>query len=136
MPPNQFKMALYYDLTVYKDVYRLALVLFEATGHFAREYKYTLGQDMKRDVLTLVRYLYRANKATSKREHLEAFLDDFELLKVEVRLSTDLHLITIKKQAELAVLMDAQRQLEGNANMIRYQDQTLQHLCNEVGKVT
>jgi len=36
---------------------------------------------------------------------------------------------------ELAQLMDAQRQLEANANMIRYQDQTLGKLVNEVGKI-
>ncbi len=36
---------------------------------------------------------------------------------------------------ELAELMDAQRQLEANANMIRYQDQTLGRLVNEVGKI-
>ncbi len=36
---------------------------------------------------------------------------------------------------ELALLMDAQRQLEANANMIRYQDQTLGKLVNEVGKI-
>jgi len=36
---------------------------------------------------------------------------------------------------ELAILMDAQRQLEANANMIRYQDQTLARLVNEVGKI-
>ena len=37
--------------------------------------------------------------------------------------------------AELAELMDTQRQLEANANMIRYQDQTLARLVNEVGKI-
>ena len=36
---------------------------------------------------------------------------------------------------ELAALMDAQRQLEANANMIRYQDQTLSRLVNDVGKI-
>ena len=36
---------------------------------------------------------------------------------------------------ELADLMETQRQLEANANMIRYQDQTLQKLVNEVGKI-
>ncbi|MGH7214610.1 MAG: flagellar hook-basal body protein [Tepidisphaeraceae bacterium] len=36
---------------------------------------------------------------------------------------------------ELAVLMDAQRQLEANANMIRYQDSMLAKLVNEVGKI-
>jgi flagellar basal body rod protein FlgG len=37
---------------------------------------------------------------------------------------------------EMAALMDAQRQLEANANMIRYQDQMLQRLCNDVGKIS
>ncbi|MCS7033364.1 MAG: flagellar hook-basal body protein [Phycisphaerae bacterium] len=36
---------------------------------------------------------------------------------------------------ELTQLIDAQRQLEANANMIRYQDQTLGRLVNEVGKI-
>ena len=36
---------------------------------------------------------------------------------------------------ELAALMDAQRQLEANANMIRYQDQMLSRLVNDVAKI-
>jgi len=37
---------------------------------------------------------------------------------------------------ELTQLMDAQRQLEANANMIRYQDQAMGKLVNEVGKIS
>jgi hypothetical protein len=74
-------MALYYDLNVFKDVYKLILMVFEVTKDFPREYKYTLGQDMKRDAIQLVRSIYRANKAKDKKEYLEAFLDDFEILK-------------------------------------------------------
>ena len=40
-------MALYYDLPVFKNVYRLILKIFDYTQGFSREYKYTLGQDMK-----------------------------------------------------------------------------------------
>ena len=64
--------------------------MFEHTGQFPREYKYSLGQDMKRDALQLVRSIYRANKADDKKAHLEAFLDDFELLKLELRLCLSL----------------------------------------------
>jgi len=42
----------------------------------------------------------------------------------------------VEPSSELASLMDAQRQLEANANMIRYQDQMLSKLCNEVGKIS
>jgi len=46
---------------VYKDTYKLILKIFECTKDFSREYKYTLGQDMKRDALQLIRSIYRAN---------------------------------------------------------------------------
>jgi len=78
-------MALYYDLNVFTDVYRLILKMVEDTQGFPREEKYTLGQDIKRDAIVLVRSMYRANKARSKTEDLEAFLDDVEILKLEVR---------------------------------------------------
>ena len=79
-------MALYYELQVFKDVYTLVQKVFLHTQEFPREYKYTLGQDMKRDAIQLVRSIYRANKAKDKVVYLETFLDDFELLKFEIRL--------------------------------------------------
>lgn len=103
---NIFRMALYYSLKVYKDVYQLILKVFEYTKDFPREYKYTLGQDMKRDGIVLIRSIYRANKAKSKTEYLEVFLDDFEILKLEIRLCVDMKILSIKKQAEFAGLMD------------------------------
>jgi hypothetical protein len=63
-------MALYYDLPVYRDTYRLILRIFEVTKDFPRDYKYTLGQDMKRDALQLVRSIYRANRSRDKAEPL------------------------------------------------------------------
>ena len=50
-----FFMALYSELPI-----------FQATSKFSHEYKYSLGQDMKRDALCLFRNLYRANKAKDK----------------------------------------------------------------------
>ena len=113
-------VALYYDLPVYQDVYRLILKLFEITKEFPREYKYTLGQDIKRDGIVLVRSIYRANKAKDKTEYLERFLDDFEILKLEVRLCVDLKMLSMKKQAELSALMDGiGRQITGWRNASR-----------------
>ena len=76
---------------------------------------------MKRDALQLVRSIYRANKPVSKKEHLETFLDDFELLKLEIRLCVDMKILSIKKQAELSFLMDnIGKQITGwrNANLV------------------
>ncbi|MDG2448329.1 MAG: four helix bundle protein [Saprospiraceae bacterium] len=100
-------MALYYDLPVFKEVYQLIMKIFEYTKDFPKEYKYTLGQDMKRDGIQLVRSIYRANKAKNKTEYLEQFLDDFEVLKLEIRLCVDMKILSFKKQAELSGMMES-----------------------------
>ena len=47
-------MNLYYDLQVYKDVYRLTLLLFQYAKDFPKEYKYSLGEDIRMDSIVLV----------------------------------------------------------------------------------
>ena len=98
-------MGLYEALPVFRDTYKFVVKLFELTKDFSKEYKYSIGQDIKRDALKLLRSIYRANKAQNKSEILETFLDDFELLKLEIRLCVDLKIITIRQQAQLSELM-------------------------------
>ena len=99
-------MVLHTELPVYKDTYQLILKIFEITKEFSKEYKYTLGQDMKRDALQLIRSIYRANKHKNRAEHLEVFLDELELLKLEIRLCVDMKLLPIRKQAQFSELLD------------------------------
>ncbi|HAT8965605.1 TPA: four helix bundle protein [Legionella pneumophila subsp. pneumophila] len=98
-------MALYTELPVYKDTYQLVVRVFEYTKNFPREYKYTLGQDMKRDALHLLRCIYRANKHKNRSEYLEVFLDEFELLKLEIRLCVEMKLMPLKRQSQLSEFM-------------------------------
>ena len=53
---------------------------------------------MKRDGINLVRSIYRANRSKEKRQYLEGFLDNFEILKLEIRLCKDLKLISTKQR--------------------------------------
>ena len=99
-------MALYTDLPVYRDTYQLILKVYEITKEFSKEYKYTLGQEMKRDALQLIRSIYRANKHHNRAEHLEVFLDELELLKLEIRLCVDMKLVPMRKQAVLSELLE------------------------------
>jgi len=92
-------MALYYNLPVYRDTYPLMLKIFEVTKDFPKDYKYTLGQDMKRDALQLVRSIYLANRSAKKKEHLENFLDEFELLKLQIRSCVDTKVLFFKRQS-------------------------------------
>lgn len=99
-------MGLYSELPVYRDSYNLLIEIYKLTNKFSKDYKYSLGQDMKRDALSLFRNLYRANRATDKQSDLENFLDDFELLKMEIRLCVDMRLLPLKKMAEISLLTD------------------------------
>lgn len=101
-------MALHTELPVYRDTYKLLQKIYEVTKNFSKEYRYTLGEDMKRDAMQLVRNIYRANKYKNERKaHLERFLDDFELMRLEMRLCADMRLLTLKKHAELLELMSS-----------------------------
>ncbi len=101
-------MVLYNQLPIYRDSYALLLEIYQTTNKFSRDYKYTLGQDMKRDSLLLFRELYGANVSVEKRiEHLDNFLTAFEMLKIEIRLCVDLNVLSIKKLAQLSLLMDS-----------------------------
>jgi flagellar basal body rod protein FlgG len=42
----------------------------------------------------------------------------------------------VEPSTEMSALMETQRILEANANMIRYQDQMLSRLCTDVGKIS
>ena len=53
-------MALHTELPVYRDTYKLVLEIFVSTKNFPKEYKYSLGSVMERDVPVLMRCIYRA----------------------------------------------------------------------------
>ena len=99
-------MGLYYNLPIYKQTYDFILQVFHITKDFGREYKYTLGQDMKKEAISLVRNIYRANKNYNKKEYLLQILDDLEVLKLEFRLCRDMKLISIEKYALVCKTMD------------------------------
>ena len=101
-------MVLYNQLPIYRDSYVLLTEVYKETSRFPRDYKYTLGQDMKRDCLSLFRDLYGANIDVENRsKHLEKFLTSFELLKIEMRLCVDLNIMSIRKLAEISLIMDS-----------------------------
>ncbi len=47
-------MALYSDLPVYKATYDLLLAIFQFTKEFGKEYKYTIGESLKKETIDLL----------------------------------------------------------------------------------
>ena len=59
-------MTIHSNLPVYKASYDFLLDVFVFTKNFKREYKYTIGNDIKKEVSWMIADIYRANNSFSK----------------------------------------------------------------------
>jgi hypothetical protein len=71
-------MGKYDELPVYKASYDLLIAIFRFTREFNREYKYTVGESLKKETLELITLIYRANSKTDKRETLQSARTAYE----------------------------------------------------------
>ena len=88
-------MAKYDELPVYKASYELLLEIFRFTREFKREFKFTVGESLKKETLELITLIYRANSKTDKRETLQAAREKIEVIRLFVRLMKDLKQISL-----------------------------------------
>ena len=56
-------MATYDELPVYKATYDLLLEMFRFMKNFSKEYKYTVGESLKKETIELITLIYRANSS-------------------------------------------------------------------------
>jgi transposase-like protein len=63
-------MARYEHLPIYKATYDLLLAAMQCTKSFSREYKYTLGQNIKDQIVGLVVFIYRANSTRDRANNI------------------------------------------------------------------
>ena len=103
------------NLPVYTESYDLLLEFFRHAKNFTKEYKYTLGEQVKNEIIALVLDVYRANSSQvdrvgniqSARERVEVF---FLLLGV----LRDLHQLSIEHFVALNTSIESvSRQLSG-----------------------
>lgn len=99
-------MALYYNLPIYRASYKLAKMLFSASSHFAREYKYTAGQELKNEGLILIKNIYRANKATDKVAHIGQARENLEIIRLFLRLMQDFNQLSLKVFVEINLTVE------------------------------
>lgn len=90
-------MALYTNLPVFKASYDLLIALFKTSRNFAREYRFTLGESIKKEAVEMVKLIYRANKTADKAPHLETARETLEIVRLELRLLKDLKQVNLKQ---------------------------------------
>ena len=90
-------MTTYDYLPVYKVSYDLLVELFRFTKDFTREYKFTLGESIKKEVIEMIRNIYRANSSFSKQTIIQSARENIETIRLYLRLLKDLKQINLKK---------------------------------------
>jgi len=101
-------MALFSELPVYKLGYDLLIAIYNKTGTFSREYKYTIGERLKNEILELLINIYKANK--SKKENRVQYIENarqhVEVVRLLLRVIKDLKVIGIKGFVALNVQVE------------------------------
>ena len=90
-------MAQYNHLPIFQLAYKLTLEIHQTTHHFSREYKYTLGQKLKEISAECLDFIILANSQQNKISSLNETRLRLERLRIHIRLSCDLRIITLKK---------------------------------------
>jgi hypothetical protein len=86
----------YNHLPVYKTTYDLFLEIFKLTRNFRREYKFTIGQKLKDEVLDLMTNIYRANTKQRKSRTIQKARENIEVIRLLIRALKDLREISLK----------------------------------------
>ena len=96
-------MTTYYNLPVYKKSYDLLLDIFRLTKDFSREYKYTIGEELKKETMAMIIDIYRANSDIDDRmSHIATAREHIEVIRLLVRLVRDLQQIKISRIAKIS----------------------------------
>ena len=107
-------MATYNELPVYKASYDLLLEIFNFTKNFAKEYKYTIGESLKKETVELITLIYRANSKKNKFDVLQIARERVEVIRLFIRLMKDLKQISTKKFVRVNIKVESvSKQLTG-----------------------
>ena len=89
-------MAQYRHLPIYRLTYELLQRVMVVCKDFPREYKFTLGQKIKEEVIEMVVLIYRSNSSENKTSHIEQLLERLQVAELLLRLCHDMKLIPMK----------------------------------------
>jgi len=79
-------MATYDNLPVYKTSYDLLADLFRVCQNMERDYKFTIGENLKKEIVELIMNVYRANCRKEKAIYIESARENTEVVRLLMRL--------------------------------------------------
>ena len=90
-------MAIYTNLPVYEDSYQLLLFLVSFSRNMQRDFRYTLGEQVKDKVVEMMVLIFRANKSKDKTEHIVQAREKLAEVQIVIRLLNELRQISDKQ---------------------------------------
>lgn len=92
-------MAVYTELKVYEECYRLFLQLVTSTARMGRDYRYTLGEQVKRASMDMLVLIFKANKAYNKAEYISLARERLVEVQILLRVFNDTRQLSDKQFA-------------------------------------
>jgi hypothetical protein len=89
-------MGTYDHLPVYKECYDLLVSIFTTGRYMQRDYRYTLGESLKKELVSLMTAIYRANCRRAKKELLLQAREHLEVSRLLLRLCYELKQLPLK----------------------------------------
>ena len=106
----------YDNLPVFREVYDLLLRIIYQSRKMTRDFRYTIGEDLKKAMLRLEVLIYRANAAADKEmkiRHIDEALDKIIEVKILTRLLHDSKQMNLKTYAiSSEALVNIEKHLE------------------------
>lgn len=99
-------MGQYEHLKIYKSIYDFMVELYKYIKDFPKEYKYSLGEKLKSYSLELLISIYKINSCFDKQEKQKLLQNSIALaekIKILLRLSKDIHILSIKHFTSISV---------------------------------
>ena len=100
-------MATYDNLPVYKASYDLLLEIFIFSKNMDKEYKYTIGDDLKKETTAMITNIYRANCSQNKKELIQGGRRNLEVIRLYLRLIKDLKQISLLKFVKINEIIES-----------------------------
>jgi hypothetical protein len=89
-------MALYENLPVFKASYDLLLETYKLAQNMQRDYRYTIGEKLKTELMDMMVDIYRANGMTEKSAVIQQARERLVVIKLHLRILRDLNQISVK----------------------------------------
>ena len=101
-------MAQIKHLPIYKTTYELLELVVRVTKDFPKDFKYTLGDKIRSEVIDLVVFIFKANATRQQRiENAGKIIERIQVIDLLIRLTKDLRLINVKQFSEIVFLSDS-----------------------------